>query len=176
MISVPISEFHDRKAVYLFTLPAFLLFTMGTGISQNIAFLLVCRSFAASFGTPALAISAGTFGMPFTFFGSYPHIFCSVYGFDNSEIGLAFIGILIGTLLAVVTYMIVEKTICLSKDPRAKWETSAGGKAVHCYAGLIRHSSFPVLAWLNGARGCALDCSYYRRGAIWPRNSSTACK
>ena len=236
MLGGPVSEFHGRKTVYLLTLPVFILFTMGAGLSQDIVSLLVCRFFSALSGSPALAVSAGTvadvwdmehggglaavlvtqvaflgptvgpliggfvmqtrhdwrwtmwvmllvsapvtlavllsqetskkqilkhrswkrgylpppklsagqtlrffitvtlfrpirmlltepilssitvynafvFGVLFAFFGSYPYVFRSVYGFDDAEIGLAFIGILIGTLLAVVTYMVVDMTL-----------------------------------------------------------------
>lgn len=60
VVGAPISETAGRKAVYLTTLPIFLLFTMGAGLAQNAASLLVCRFFAGTFGAPALAVGAGT--------------------------------------------------------------------------------------------------------------------
>jgi MFS family permease len=37
-----------------------MLFTLGAGFSNNFASLLVCRFFAGFFGSPVLAVGAGT--------------------------------------------------------------------------------------------------------------------
>lgn len=60
MIGAPISETQGRKGVYLITLPISLLFTMGAGLAQNIETLLVCRFLSGAFGSPSLAVGAGT--------------------------------------------------------------------------------------------------------------------
>jgi MFS family permease len=60
VIGAPISETRGRKAVYGLTLPVFLLFTIGCGLSKNITSLLICRFFAAAAGSPCLAIGGGT--------------------------------------------------------------------------------------------------------------------
>lgn len=60
MIGAPISETQGRKAVYLITLPISLLFTMGAGLAQNIETLLICRFLSGAFGSPCLAVGAGT--------------------------------------------------------------------------------------------------------------------
>lgn len=60
MIGAPISETRGRKAVYLSTLPISLLFTMGAGLAQNLETLLICRFLSGAFGSPTLAIGAGT--------------------------------------------------------------------------------------------------------------------
>ena len=55
------------------------------------------------------------FGVLFAFFESYPYVFSSVYGFSPGQVGLAFLGIFIGTLLAVVTFGIIDKTVYQKK-------------------------------------------------------------
>jgi MFS family permease len=240
VIGAPISETQGRKAVYLITLPIFLLLTAGAGLAKNIQTFIVLRILSSTFGSPALAVGAGTvadiwdmehggglatvlitstfflgpslgpliggytietrgdwrwlmwvllliagpigilalpsketskkiilarrakkrgvpgppkpppaaalkmlfvvtlvrplkmlttepivmawalyhsfvFGVLFAFFESYPYVFKKVYGFSFGEIGLAFLGIFIGTLLAVVTFAIIDKTIYQKK-------------------------------------------------------------
>ncbi|RAR13776.1 MFS general substrate transporter [Stemphylium lycopersici] len=60
VMSAPLSESHGRKPVYLIFFPMSMLFTLGAGFSKNIASLCVCRFFAGLFGSPALAVGAGT--------------------------------------------------------------------------------------------------------------------
>ncbi|RYO74737.1 hypothetical protein DL766_004177 [Monosporascus sp. MC13-8B] len=240
VVGAPISETQGRKAVYLITLPIFLLFTTGAGLARNIQTLIVCRFLSATFGAPALAVGAGTvadiwdmehggglatvlitctfflgpslgpliggytietrgdwrwlmwvllliagpigllalpsretskkiilarrakqrglpgppkppaaaalkmllvvtlgrplkmlttepiviswalyhsfvFGVLFAFFDSYPYVFIGVYGFSAGQIGLAFLGVFIGTLLAVFTFALIDKTVYQKK-------------------------------------------------------------
>ena len=250
IIGAPISETQGRKAVYVTTLPIFLLFTMGAALSRNAAVFIVCRFLSAMFGSPALAVGAGTvadlwdmehggglatvlitstfflgpslgpliggftmqihndfrwimwvmiliaapvglaaiparetskkiilakrakkrgepgppkpplaamvklllvvtlvrplkmlvvepivaswalyhsfvFGVLFAFFDSYPLTFIKVYGFTFAQVGLAFLGILIGTVLAVLTFIVVDKTIYQKKKLAAAPEKPA---------------------------------------------------
>jgi MFS family permease len=60
ILSAPISEMYGRQIVYLTSPPIFMLFTLGAGFSQSLASLIVCRFFAGFFGSPALAVGAGT--------------------------------------------------------------------------------------------------------------------
>ena len=60
MISAPLSETYGRRAVYLVTTPPSLLFTLGAGLAQNFATLLVCRFLAGVFGSACLAVGAGS--------------------------------------------------------------------------------------------------------------------
>lgn len=59
-ISAPISETYGRRIVYLTLFPVALLFTLGAGLARNYATLMVCRLFAGTLGSGALAIGAGT--------------------------------------------------------------------------------------------------------------------
>ena len=60
VLGAPISETLGRKAVYLGTFPISLLASVGAAQSQNFGTLLACRFFAGLFGSPTLAVSAGT--------------------------------------------------------------------------------------------------------------------
>jgi uncharacterized membrane protein len=51
------------------------------------------------------------FAMLFSFFGSYPLVFMEVYHFNMKGTGLAFIGILVGFIFAVITFAIIDKTV-----------------------------------------------------------------
>ncbi|KAL4892878.1 major facilitator superfamily domain-containing protein [Aspergillus ambiguus] len=60
MISSPLSETFGRKFVYLLTLPLFDLFMLGTGLSRNIASLIICRFFAGTFAAPGVSVATAT--------------------------------------------------------------------------------------------------------------------
>ena len=59
------------------------------------------------------------FGVLFAFFDSYPYVFLRVYKFTFGQVGLAFLGIFLGTLFAVVTFGIIDKTIYQKKKLQA---------------------------------------------------------
>ena len=60
MISSPLSETFGRKFVYLSTLPLLDVFMLGSGFSQNIAALILCRFFAGMFAAPGVSVAAAT--------------------------------------------------------------------------------------------------------------------
>ena len=60
VLAAPLSETLGRKAVYLISLPLASLFTLGAGFSHTFASLIICRFFAGFFGSPTLAVGAGT--------------------------------------------------------------------------------------------------------------------
>lgn len=60
VLAAPISETRGRKVVYRVSLPLAAFFTLGAGFSQNMASLAVTRFFAGFFGSPTLAVGAGT--------------------------------------------------------------------------------------------------------------------
>ena len=60
ILAAPISETRGRKVVYLVSVPMSALFTLGAGWSQNMASLAITRFFAGFFGSPVLAVGAGT--------------------------------------------------------------------------------------------------------------------
>ncbi|MCJ1247685.1 hypothetical protein MMC30_004900 [Trapelia coarctata] len=60
VLAAPLSESLGRRSVYMISLPLAALFTLGAGFSQTFASLAICRFFAAFFGSPTLAVGAGT--------------------------------------------------------------------------------------------------------------------
>lgn len=60
VLAAPLSETHGRKAVYLISIPIFALFILGSGLANNFATLAICRFLAGVFGSPPLAVGAGS--------------------------------------------------------------------------------------------------------------------
>ena len=60
ILTSPSSEIFGRRAVYLFSLPMFALFTLGAGCTRGIATLIICRFFAGTFGSPGISIASAT--------------------------------------------------------------------------------------------------------------------
>ena len=60
MLSAPISEARGRHVVYILTIPIYALFVLGCGFAPNFGALVVLRFFAGLFGSPPLAIAAGS--------------------------------------------------------------------------------------------------------------------
>jgi len=59
------------------------------------------------------------FGVLFAFFVAYPYVLGSVYGFSLGQTGLAFVAIIIGIILAVVTFAILDRTLYAKAKARA---------------------------------------------------------
>ena len=59
-LGAPISETFGRVVVYKVATPIAMLFTLGAGFSQTITQLIITRFFAGLFGSPVLAVGAGT--------------------------------------------------------------------------------------------------------------------
>ncbi|UKZ78297.1 hypothetical protein TrVFT333_006033 [Trichoderma virens FT-333] len=51
------------------------------------------------------------YAVVFSYFASATYVYTLDYGFDSRSIGLSFISVLIGYLLACVTYLVIEKTL-----------------------------------------------------------------
>ena len=85
------SEFmrHLKSAV---TRPLHMLFT-----EPIVAFLCVYTAFA--------------FAMIWSFFGSFPYIFETIYHFDFKSVGLAFLSLIVGFFLGIMVFGIFDKTI-----------------------------------------------------------------
>ena len=60
VLAAPISETLGRRVVYLVSAPIAALFTLGAGFSNTFAALAITRFFAGFFGSPVLAVGAGT--------------------------------------------------------------------------------------------------------------------
>lgn len=60
VLAAPLSETFGRKYVYVFGLLLFGLFILGSGFSQSITGLTICRFFAGFFSSPGLSLGTGT--------------------------------------------------------------------------------------------------------------------
>lgn len=60
VIGAPLSETFGRKVVYASTMPIFGLFILGSGFSNGIAPLSICRFLAGVFGSPGISFAAAT--------------------------------------------------------------------------------------------------------------------
>ena len=60
IIVAPCSETFGRRLVYWISIPCFAALILGSGLSQNLASLIICRFLAGSFGSPGLSIGSGT--------------------------------------------------------------------------------------------------------------------
>jgi MFS transporter, DHA1 family, multidrug resistance protein len=60
VISSPLSETFGRKTVYLLTTPTFALFILGSGLSQSLTALTICRFLAGMFASPGVSLASAT--------------------------------------------------------------------------------------------------------------------
>jgi len=60
LIGAPLCETLGRKVVFLTTTPLFALFILGSGFSQSIVSLSICRFFAGVFASPAISNASAT--------------------------------------------------------------------------------------------------------------------
>lgn len=93
-----------------------------------------------------LSIYTGfAFAMIFSFFGSYSYVFARVYHFNSKEIGLTFLGLIPGLLLAIMTFGLADRTL------GAKARAKAGGRAAPehvLYAAMVGSVIMPIgLFW-----------------------------
>ena len=93
-----------------------------------------------------LSIYTGfAFAMMFSFFGSYNYVFQSVYHFDQKQIGLTFLGILVGFLFAVSSFAIFDATLY------RRAAVKAGGRPApehRLYAAMVGSFMLPIgLFW-----------------------------
>jgi len=72
---------------------------------------------------------AFNFAVVFTFFGSIPYVFYSVYGFDREDTGLVFLGLGFGCLLAIPTYVYIDKITFMKEWHKNNAEGGSGNIA-----------------------------------------------
>jgi len=89
--------------------------------------------------------TAYAYAMIFSFFGSLPYVLELTYGFDSRQMGLAFISVIIGYLLASFMFGVFDRTLY------AKARSAAGGLPApehRLYSGLVGSVFIPVgLFW-----------------------------
>lgn len=92
--------------------------------------------------------AAFSFGVLFAFFASFPYVFGIVYGFDSGEVGLAFLGLWFGLILAVVTFAIFDRTWYAAAREQAKLEGKPTSPEHRLYASMAGSLGIPIsLFW-----------------------------
>lgn len=91
---------------------------------------------------------AFSFGVLFAFFASFPYVFGKVYGFDSGEVGLAFLGLWLGLLLAVITFGVFDRTLYRVAKETAKKEGRPTSPEHRLYASMAGSLGIPIsLFW-----------------------------
>jgi hypothetical protein len=87
--------------------------------------------------------------MIFSFLGSYNYVFQSVYHFNQKEIGLTFIGILVGFIFAVMTFGIFDATLYRKASVKANGHPAPEHRL---YAAMLGSIMLPIgLFWFAWA-------------------------
>ena len=82
--------------------------------------------------------------MVFAFFGSFNYVFQSVYHFNQKEVGLAFIAIVVGYLLAVMTFGIFDATLYRKAVAKASAKGEKPAPEERLYAALLGSFMLPI--------------------------------
>jgi hypothetical protein len=68
-----------------------------------------------------LAVYMGfSFAMIFSFFGSFRIVFVVLYGFNQKEVGLTFLGIFVGFLFSLVIFISIDRTLYMKATKKAE--------------------------------------------------------
>lgn len=91
---------------------------------------------------------AFSFGVLFAFFASFPYVFGGVYGFDSGEVGLSFLGLWFGLLLAVITFAVFDRTLYRAAREKAKMEGKPTSPEHRLYVSMAGSLGIPIsLFW-----------------------------
>jgi len=136
-----------RKLGKAITVPLHMMLfeVVNPSISFNLFSLIIPQPLVA-----LLSIYTGfSFAMMFSFFGSYNYVFQSVYHFNQREIGLTFLGILVGFIFAIITFGVSDATLY------AKASIKASGKPApehRLYSAMLGSVMLPIgLFWFAWA-------------------------
>jgi MFS family permease len=93
------------------------------------------------------------FAMIFSFFGSYPFVYSRVYEFDLKEVGLTYIGLVVGYLLALVTFGYFDRT---KYQPELQRTNGAVAPEHRLYAAMFGSFLLPIGLFVSehGGHSC----------------------
>ena len=95
-----------------------------------------------------LSIYTGfAFAMMFSFFGSYSYVFQKVYHFNQKEVGLTFLGILVGFLSAVVSFGVFDATLYKKAVAEAAKRGEAPAPEHRLYTAMLGSILLPIGLW-----------------------------
>ena len=81
------------------------------------------------------------FAIIFVFFDAFPVIFQTIYGFDDKEVGMAFLSLLVGFLIAIINYAIFDKVLYAKAAKRALGRPAA---EYRLYSALVGSLLLPI--------------------------------
>lgn len=88
-----------------------------------------------------------TFSVLFGYFAAYPYTFETVYDFNQWQTGLAFLGVLVGVVLAVGSAVLIDRKVYMKKARQAMQEGKVAAAPEHrLYAAM--YGSFGVVVGL----------------------------
>lgn len=105
--------------------------------------------------------TALTYSIFYSFFESFPQIYQGIYGFSLGELGLAFLGVLVGLAVAVV--LLCSYLYFLAPKQLAKYDENNIPPEARLWPGLIATFLIPIGQFLLGI------VSYSSTTCIWGR-------
>lgn len=92
---------------------------------------------------------AFAFGILFAFFDALPYVFGNIYHFDLSQIGLTYLSIIVGILLAAFTFAVIDRTLYAKSKARAELGKIPPPEE-RLYACMMGSIAFPIsLFWFG---------------------------
>ncbi|KAL9052299.1 MAG: hypothetical protein Q9162_005501 [Coniocarpon cinnabarinum] len=93
---------------------------------------------------------AFTFGILFGFFDAFPYVFSTYYDFDLGQVGLAYIGIIVGIFLAIPTFGIIDRTFYAKSKMRVRGTGKIPPPEERLYACMFGSIALPVAMFWFG--------------------------
>ncbi|EHL01081.1 putative Polyamine transporter 4 [Glarea lozoyensis 74030] len=113
--------------------------------------IAVTRPIDMMFREPAVAFlsiyTGFAFAMMFSFFGSYSYVYQKVYHFNQKEVGLAFLGILVGFLSAVASFGAFDATLYKKAVAEAAKRGERPAPEHRLYAAMLGSIMLPIGLW-----------------------------
>ncbi|KAH8598082.1 putative polyamine transporter 4 [Bisporella sp. PMI_857] len=111
------------------------------------------RPFHMMFVEPLVALlsiyTGFAFAMMFSFFGSYNYVFLLVYHFNQKEVGLTFLGILVGFFIAILSFGLFDATLYRKAAAKVKGRPAPEHRL---YAAMMGSIALPIgLFWFAWA-------------------------
>ena len=87
---------------------------------------------------------AFAFGILFGLLDAYPYVFVNVYEFTLGQVGLTYLGIVVGILLGAMTFAIIDKTLYAKAKARAAGSGKIPPPEERLYACMLGSIALPV--------------------------------
>jgi MFS family permease len=111
----------------------------------------IMRPLDMMFREPAVAFlsiyTGFAFAMMFSFFGSYSYVYQTVYHFNQKEVGLTFLGILVGFISAVASFGAFDATLYKKAVVEAAKRGERPAPEHRLYAAMLGSIMLPIGLW-----------------------------